>query len=152
MKLRITLCFFLTLVLKAVCQSDSILKYTYNPENIVASAIDGTWKSMERERQLTFKKDTTVLRLLSPKYYAFNEKPIYHAGYMSYGEHTDLVFLLIENYGNPCVVFFEEKDGDIHLKNGAYLFIARGSYKDEDKLILVGDHATEPTTEFIRIE
>ena len=83
MKVKIALAVFMAIALQAIGQNDSILKYTYDKENIVASIIDGTWKSLEEETQITFKKDTTVLRLLSPKYYAFKEKTIYHAGYMT---------------------------------------------------------------------
>ena len=159
MKVKIALGIFMALAFQAVGQNDSILKYTYDKENIVASAIDGTWKSTENENQLTFKKDTTVLKLLTPKYFeALRDKTIYHAGHLS-GIWSDteikgIYFILIEHHGNPLILVFEEKDGHIvgSGEGGFYLFIARGSYKGEDKLILVGDHSTDYAKEFIRVE
>ncbi|MEL7269047.1 MAG: hypothetical protein AAGL34_05705 [Bacteroidota bacterium] len=159
MKVKIALGIFMAMAFQAFGQNDSILKYTYEKKNIVASALDGTWKSTEKENQLTFQKDTTVLKLLTPKYFeALRDKTIYHAGHLSgiWGdtEIKDIYFILIEHHGNPLILVFEEKDGDIvgSGEGGFYLFIARGFHKDEDKLILVGDHAIEPATEFVRIE
>ncbi|WP_136469011.1 hypothetical protein [Flagellimonas onchidii] len=159
MKTKIIFCFLIAFAFKSYGQNDSILKYTYIKENIVASAIDGTWKAAEGKYQLTFKKDTTVLRLLSPKYYeVLRDKIIYHVGHLSgiwkNTEIKDVYFILIEHHGNPIILAFEEKDGDIvgSGEGGFFLFIAKGFYKEEDKLIVVDDYRTGPALEFVRIE
>ena len=67
MKITIIFCFFLTLTVNVYSQNDSILKYTFNEENVVASAIDGSWKSEKTGNSFICIKDTTVLKLIPKK-------------------------------------------------------------------------------------
>ncbi|MEM8763887.1 MAG: hypothetical protein AAGD88_08755 [Bacteroidota bacterium] len=158
MKVKIALGFFMAIALQAFGQNDSILKYTYEKENIVASAIDGTWKSVQEESQFTFAKDITVLRILSPKFYeTFSDRIIYHAGHFSGTvrgrEIRNAYFFLAEFHGNPMIVFIGPDDDDTlgHVE-GVYVFIAKAVYREDDKLIIAGDHSTDYAKEFIRVE
>ena len=74
----------LTLILDANGQEDSVLMYTFNKENVVASAIDGSWESENEEMRVPFQKDTSILKLIPNKYYKYlKNKVIYHAGFFT---------------------------------------------------------------------
>ncbi|WP_299626712.1 hypothetical protein [uncultured Tenacibaculum sp.] len=138
-------------------QNDSILKYTLNKENIVASAIDGTWKSKKRSQEITVYKDTSILNLIPKKYYKFlYKKAIYHAGYITLGnkdEKQQYPFLLIELNGNPHLVFFRKRNNEPYCDAESFnLFIARGEKKSEDKLFVGGDFNNQPFFEFVRVQ
>ena len=155
MKIAIIFCFFLTLTVNVYSQNDSILKYTFNEENVVASAIDGSWKSEKTGNSFICIKDTTVLKLIPKKYYKyFTDKIIYHAGFLVFEKQTKkLPFILIENSGNPHLVYFREKNnvplGDAESFN---LFIAKGETRKEDTLYIGGDSNNQTFQEFLRTE
>ena len=137
-------------------QNDAVLKLTETKENVVASAIDGSWKPKDAEREFTieFTKNVDVLKMLSKKYYKdFTAYKIYHAGYMKInekGKTTTHPFLLTSIDGNPHLVFFRERDGNpIGDAESFILFIART--KDGDRLFTGGDFNNESFVEYERI-
>lgn len=158
MKIKLTFCFYLTLLINTYGQNDSILNYTYNEKNVVASAIDGTWKSEKFNLEVSFQKDTTVLGILPSKHYKFlNDKVIYHTGYMKIenkdGKKINTLFVLTEHNGNPYLIYYRDSRGEPYGNADSFiLFIATGKDKNEDKLFLWGDRNYEPFIEYKRIK
>ena len=137
-------------------QNDAVLKLTETKENVVASAIDGSWKPKDTKREFTieFTKNVDVLKMLSKKYYKdFTSYKIYHAGYMVIREKdktTTHPFILTSIDGNPHLVFFRERDGNpIGDAESFILFIART--KEGDRLFTGGDFNNESFVEYERI-
>lgn len=64
MKINITFCYLLTLSISVYGQDADQLKYTFNEKNVVASAIDGNWKAVKLDHEISFQKDTTVLSII----------------------------------------------------------------------------------------
>lgn len=138
-------------------QNDAVLKITETKENVVASAIDGSWKPKDEERKFTieFTKNVEVLKILSKKYFKdFTSYKIYHAGYMTInekGKSTTHPFILTTIDGNPHLVFFRERNGDpIGDAESFILFIART--KNGDRLFTGGDFNNESFVEYERIK
>ncbi|MCX2745409.1 hypothetical protein OO013_16135 [Mangrovivirga sp. M17] len=158
MKIIFTFCFLLTLSINTNGQTDSTLKYTFNEENVVASAIDGVWKSKKSGLKITFKKDTTVLAIIPKKHYDFlNNKVIYHAGYMTIenqgGKKINTLFVLTEHHGNPYLIYYKDSRGIPYGNpDSLILFTVTGEEKKDDKLFLWGDRNYEPFVEYMRIE
>lgn len=157
MKIKFIFCFLFTLSIKMYGQSDYNLKYTFNEQNVISSAIDGVWKSDKLEMKLVFKKDTTVLGLL-PQYQHkyFSDYVVFHAGYLTMqreGKEKIYPFILIVKNGNPNIQYFRERRGvpygDAENFN---LFVAKGKTRNEDRLFIGGDYNYEPFYEFVRIE
>lgn len=137
-------------------QNEAVLKLTETKENVVASAIDGSWKPKDVEREFTieFTKNIDVLKMLSKKYYKdFTSYKIYYAGYMAIREKdktTTHPFILTSIDGNPHLVFFRERDGNpIGDAESFILFIART--KEGDRLFTGGDFNNESFVEYERI-
>ncbi|MDO4783239.1 MAG: hypothetical protein Q4A09_08515 [Capnocytophaga felis] len=141
-------------------QEHSGFNYKEDKENVVASAIDGLWrtKNAQTKEQMTFRKDLSVLKRVAEHRKIFEKFTIYHAGYMeivsdeSYKNGT-YPFLLIETNGNPHLAFFREKEGNpVGSIQSFILFIAIGEEKAEDRLFVGGKRNDQPFTEFERVE
>ena len=153
MKITITAYFLLFLTLNIYSQHNDVLQYTFNEENVIAGALDGSWKSTETENVISFQKDTEVLKIIPTKFNEFLEtKIIYHAGYLMFNDDKKLAFVLIENAGNPHILYFREKGNDpLGDAESFNLFIATKETKNEDKLYIGGDSNNQAFEEFIRI-
>tara|TARA_R110002051_G_C8418097_1_gene451301 strand:- start:90 stop:566 length:477 start_codon:yes stop_codon:yes gene_type:complete len=158
MKITLSFCFYLTLLTNIFGQNDAHLNYSYNEENVVANAIDGTWKSKKSAIEISFQKDTTVLGILPDKHHTFlSNKVIYHAGYMKIGnkngKKVNTLFVLTEHNGNPYLIYYRDSRGEPYGNADSFvLFIAKGKEKNEDKLFLWGDRNYEPFVEYKRVE
>lgn len=140
-------------------QAEKKLRYTHNRENIVASAIDGTWKliSSEDNYQLNFTEDTTVIDKISIEYYeVLKDFVIYNAGYMRSTRNsktTTYPFILTAINGNPHLVYFRKTDSNpIGDSESFNLVIAKGASKNQDRLFTGGDFNNQAFKEFKRIE
>ncbi len=155
MKSTITTIFILTLSVMLYSQNDSTLTYTYNKENVVASAIDGTWHSEQLNTSVIFEKDVEILKLLPNKYYPFfKDKVIYHAGYVTF-ESPDkrCLFILIEHNGNSHLVYFRPRNNEPYGDAESFnLFIAKGKTSKEDRLFIGGDFNNQSFHEFSRVQ
>lgn len=156
MKILSTILLVLITVL-GYSQNSEVLKITETKENVVASAIDGSWKPKDEERELTieFTKNEDVLKKLSKMYYKdFNSYQIYHAGYMKINEKdksTTHPFILTNINGNSQLVFFRERDGNpIGDAESFILFVART--KNGDRLFVGGDFNNQSFVEYERIK
>lgn len=146
---------FLALTINTYSQNDSILKHTFNKENVVASAIDGTWKPEKADVKITFRKDIEVLNLIPKKFYKFlKNKTIYHAGFIVFqSKNKKYPFVLIEHNGNPHLVFFRKRKNEPYGDAESFnLFIAKGKDKSKDQLFIGGDFNNQAFNKFIRVE
>lgn len=141
----------------AYAQNEEILTLTLTKENVVASAIDGSWKPKDEERKFTveFTKNLEVLKILSKKYYKdFTSYKIYHAGYMKInekGKSTTHPFIVTNINGNPHLFFFRERDcNPIGDAESFILFIARS--EKGDRLFTGGDFNNESFVEYERMD
>ncbi len=156
MKILNTIILLLITVL-AYGQNDKLLKLIDTKENVVASAIDGSWRPKQKESKFTleFTSDAEVLKLISKTYYKdFLSYKIYHAGYLKINEKdksTTHPFLLTEINGNPQLVFFRERNNNpIGDAESFILFIART--KTSDRLFTGGDFNNESFVEYERMD
>ena len=142
------------LIFSVYGQNKELLKITPNKENIVASAIAGSWspKETEKEYGLQFTIDSNVLTSISKEY--FKHLIIYQAGLMEVnrrGNRSVHPFLLTETDGNPHLIFFRERNNNpIGDGESFHLFIAIGEEKKLDRLFVGGDSNIEPFHEFER--
>lgn len=142
--------------LSVMAQSKPSLKYTYDKENVVASALDGKWKAKDKE--ITVIKDTSIIRLIPEKYNKFLlNKTIYHAGYITLkqkGEKaTKHPFIIVEMNGNANLVYFRERSGDpLGDAESFILFVARMETKAKDLLILGNDFNSQGAIVFKRVD
>ncbi len=139
-------------------------------ENVVASRLEGRWQ-MHRAltKRLTskdklprtestgayvsFTDDPSVAEKVPGKYDEFlTEKHIYMAGIMNWrGE--DYPFIVIQIKGNPCVVYFRERDGDpMGEAESFFLMLASAKYKANDLLFIGGDFNNQPFTAYERVK
>lgn len=151
--------FFLT-VSSGFGQAPNLLQSTEDKENVVSSVLEGKWQN-DGAHTLAFKKDESVLMEISGKedYYGFlKDKVIYFAGRLDWWIKdeqlgTNQPFVLIEDHGNPIVVWFRERNGDpIGDAESFILFIARGNTKAEDVLHQGGDFNNQGFRAFRRLE
>ncbi|WP_298516644.1 hypothetical protein [uncultured Kordia sp.] len=157
MRKSVTLLFLLAFVLNTYSQTEPALTYTYNKENVVASAIDGTWKNEEKNFQIAFQKDVSALSLIPEMFLEeLSKYPIYHAGFLTYPEkekEMKVPFLLTTIHGNPHVIFFRGKGEDPYGDSESFnLFIAKGKTKETDRLFIGGDFNNQEFRELVRID
>lgn len=138
-------------------QNNQSLKLTDTKENVVASAIDGSWKSRtaKNEHSIDFVKDAGVLKIISKNFYKdFQNLKIYHAGYVKFVKSNNTKvhpFILTELNGNPHFVYFREKDGNPFGDAESFiLFIAVGESKEKDRLFIGGDFNNQGFAEYER--
>lgn len=156
MKKSISLLLLLAFTLSAYSQKETPLKYTFNKKNVVASAIDGTWKSEEEGFTILFEKDTSVLSLIPEKFHKnFAGEIIYHAGFMiipTEEQELKAPFILITVHGNSQMIFFkkyyDEPYGDSESFN---VFIIKGKTKETDRLFIGDDSVNREFAEYVRI-
>lgn len=149
--------FFFSITKFAFGQGEKILKCLNNEQNVVASVIDGHWKEkkVKYDYQFKFSNDTTVLKIISKKYYKMlSNYKIYHAGYMEFknGDQVKIhPYFLTEMNGNPHLMYFRERDGNpIGDAESFNLFIAKGESRKDDRLFVGGDFNNQPFFEFER--
>ncbi len=138
-------------------QQVKLLKYSYNKENVVASAIEGKWKSTKKGYRYTFIPDSTVLKNISKKWFEYlKDKTIYYAGYYSdkkRRQQKKYPFILIGLNGNPHLVYFREMYNDpVGDAESFNLFIVKGKTKDEDILYVGGDFNSGALRPYVRVE
>ena len=147
-KINIAFCFLLTLSVTVYGQDADQLKYTLNEKNVVASAIDGDWKSVKLGNEISFQKDTTVLSIIPKKHYKFlGDKIIYQTGYMfidnKSGDKMKTLFVLTERNGNPYLVYYRDSRGVAYGNGDAFIvFIATAEERSEDRLFLSAERNT----------
>ena len=157
--MRTTIAFLLlfAFTLHTYSQNETTLKYTYDKENVVSSAIDGTWKHEKDDVTILFEKDTTAIGLVPVKFHKdLANKTIYHAGFLtlsSKGKEMKVLFLLTTIHGNPHVVMFRDRNGSPYSDSESFnLFIAKAKNRVDDRLFIGGDFNNEPFRELVRIE
>ncbi|MGH1384612.1 hypothetical protein [Kordia sp.] len=157
MKKSISLVLLLAFTLTAYSQNKTALKYTFNKENVVASAFDGTWKHEAEDVTILVEKDTTAVSLVPEKYHKdLAGKTIYHAGFLtlsSKGKEMKVLFILTTIHGNPHVVMFRDRNGVTYGDSESFnVFIAKGKTKETDRLFIGGDFNNQEFRELVRIE
>lgn len=133
-------------------------------ENVVASRLAGEWipdvELTERLAgstgglaSLSFTSDPEVAARVPEKYEKFlAEKRVYMAGVLKFPgkQHP---FLLVENSGNPHVVYFRERDGDPMGDAESFnLMLAPAKQPRNDLLLVGGDFNNQPFRAFQRKE
>ena len=155
-----TISFCLFLCLLACPMLGQQLKVTEDSQNVVASAIEGTWES-ESGKLLSFRKDAEVLKELETKvkYAEFLKgRTIWFAGRMDFALTDDVKFkdrvcILVTERGNPMLFWFRERDGDpLGDSESFILFIARGENQAEDLLFQGGDFNNQGFKPYKRVE
>jgi len=139
-------------------------------ENVVASSIEGSWqmnadltqklegtdrppRSESPRGSISFAADESVAAKVPAKYEEFfADKAIYLAGIMTWAGKTH-PFLLIEHKGNPCVVYFVEKDDD-PMGDGEsfYVMLAKAKERENDLLFIGGDFNNQPFAAYERVK
>ncbi len=146
------------------------LKVEADKENVVASRLEGSWcKDASLSERLTgkklaeeptkpaisFKSDSSVLDKLPLKFAEFlKDKKIYMAGICTFhGEkNQEQPFLLIENHGNPHVVWFRERNGELYGDaESMNVSVAPAEKKENDLLLIGGDFNNESFKPFRRV-
>jgi len=158
-------------VLSLASPSSAELKVESDKENVVASRIEGSWcKDASLSERLTgnklaeeqtkpaisFKSDATVLDKLPLKVEEFlKAKKIYMAGICTFhrgDKNQEQPFLLIENHGNPHVVWFRERNGELYGDAESFnVSLAPADKKENDLLLIGGDFNNESFKPFRRV-
>lgn len=143
------------------------VKVVADPENVVASRLEGTWWT---DKDLwtrlfggpvsipgwsyRFETDESVAARLPDKYADFfKDKPIYLAGRIS-GGHLSAAcpFVLTVLHGNPHIVYFREREGDpLGDAESFNVMLARGDKPENDILFIGGDFNNQPFTAYRRV-
>ena len=135
-------------------------------ENVVASRLEGRWvpepkltlrltgrEVTERQaaQEVSFVTDETVVDKIPQKYQeALGKERIYLCGVMKW-KAEDHPFILIAYLGNPCVVYFRERDGDpMGDAESLNVMLAPAKDKDKDLLFIGGDHNNQPFSAYER--
>jgi hypothetical protein len=139
-------------------------------ENVVASRLEGEWRPevalTERltggEQQnrgespsgtLSFRSEPSVATTIPAKYEEFlGKNRVYMAGMMTLGEN-EYPFVLIQNRGNPHIVYFRDRDGD-PLGDAESFNVILAPAKDtrNDLLFTGGDFNSGPFRALERVE
>jgi len=131
-------------------------------ENVVASRLEGNWvmhvaltkrllsrdisrEELRRNGRLAFKLDAAVAEKIPAKYDEFlAKKQIYAAGIMT-RQQKEHAFLLIENSGNPHIVYFrEDKDEPMGDAESFNVMLAPAKEPINDLLFVGGDFNNQP--------
>lgn len=142
------------------------LKVAPDKENVVASRLVGDW---DRDATLTkrltgneksaspevrFTSDPNVASKLPMKFEKFfANKRIFLSGVLTFGgdKPHDHPFVLIENSGNPHVVWFRERGGDpLGDAESFNVMLAPGKEPQNDLLFIGGDFNNQPFAAFTR--
>ncbi len=132
------------------------LEVKKDKENVAASRLIGTWKVNKTlstrlwgedilKREYVFTEDDSVAAKIPEKYKEFfKDKQIYLAGTVKINTETH-PFLLIENKGNPHLVYFRELDGDPMGDAESFnLSLIPARDKTQDLLFIGGDFNNQP--------
>ena len=137
-------------------------------QNVVANRLEGTWRPkaelnksfLSKPRSfadsMTFTRDDTVASLI-PKVYVERLKQlnviIYMAGYMTLEFKTEkkrFPFILSSLFGNPHILFWLEKKGELFGDSESFnVMLATSGEASRDLLFVGGDQAQES---FIALE
>ena len=139
-------------------------------QNVVASRLEGQWRihpaltkrlrgkdNMPRTEStganVSFTDDPSVAGKVPGKYDEFlAKKRIYMAGTMRWPE-KDYPFILIEQWGNPYVIYFREREGDpMGDAESFILMLAPAKHKANDLLFIGGDFNNEPFRAYERVK
>ena len=143
-----------------------------NQENVVASRLEGRWTLNDaistrldtrldsRSRMigifgdgdiLEFKADSTVLTQISETDKdELSDLTIYMAGKMTF-KRTVSPFILIQHNGNPHVIVFGERDGNLVGEESFNVMLAVAEETANDLLLLGGDFNNQPFIAFDRL-
>lgn len=143
------------------------LKLEKDPENVVASRLEGSWqvssqlaKRLSGERRVllqsvSFKSDPTMLAKVPAAHAeAITAKSgkVYFAGYITFKDQ-ELPFLLTTLHGNPHIVLWMEQGGDrfgnIESMN---IMLAVAEEKQNDLMFLGGDFNNQPFNPYERVK
>lgn len=158
--MKIVLMFFFSIfVIPVFAQNGNLLKIEYDQQNVVSSAMEGSWQRKNSDSffdAIKFEKDPSVLKTISARYYdVFSSKKIYFAGFVKItmkGKMTSYPFLLTEISGNSHAFLFMERGGDpVGDAESFNLFIAKGNSDAEDRLFIGGDMNNQAFYEYERI-
>jgi len=147
------------------------LKVTEDKENVVASRLIGSWEMNPelterlrgatapmggeslRSRTKIFKSDSSIVKNIPERFAGFlSEKQIYLAGIMS-ASGVDYPFILIENAGNPHLVYFRERNGNPMGDAESFnLFVVPAKETKNDLLFIGGDFNNQPFDAYHRAE
>ncbi|MBW3542659.1 MAG: hypothetical protein KY476_20540 [Planctomycetes bacterium] len=136
-------------------------------ENVVASRLEGDWRIdaaltkrlTEGERAgawsvVSFTSDPGVVAKIAAKYErALTNKRVYLAGTLTLkgGKPREHPFLLVENSGNPHVVYFRERDGDPLGDTESFnVMLASAKERENDLLFIGGDFNNQPFSAYAR--
>jgi len=131
-------------------------------ENVVASRLIGIWRTSPELSQsllggktekehIVFFEDKSIPGKLPVKYTEFLKgKQIYLAGFMT-RKDKQYPFILISHKGNPHLIYFREKNGDLMGDGESFnLVITPAKDKGKDLLFIGGDFNNQPFSAFER--
>lgn len=143
------------------------LKLENDPENVVASRLEGSWqvssqlaKRLSSDRRVflqsvSFKSDPTMLSKVPEAHAAAisaKTGKVYLAGYITFND-KELPFLLTTLHGNPHIVLWMEQGGDrfgnIESMN---IMLAVAEEKQNDLMFLGGDFNNQPFNAYERVK
>ena len=128
------------------------LKVEPDPENVVASRLEGKWQThtsltqqltgnaKSRTKTLSFKSDPSVAAKVPDKYTKFfteNKMKVYLAGVLNL-DGNDYPFVLTLYRGNPHVAYFRERDGDPFGDSESFNVMLAVAEADQNDLLFVG--------------
>jgi hypothetical protein len=161
--------FALAFLLVCLNRAEAELAVEPDKENVVASRLEGVWRpeaaltkrltGREQPRgegvrpgAIAFRADPEVVRKIPKKYEPFlGKRRIFMAGVMVRGDKPT-PFVLIENSGNPHLVYFRERDGDpLGDAESFNLILAPAEDKQKDLLFIGGDFNNQPFYAYERV-
>lgn len=140
------------------------IKVEPDKENVVASRLEGDWqldtavtkhlteRDVKAGRTFSFKSDPSVAAKM-PKLPV--DKRVYMAGIMTVkdGKSREHLFILIENQGNPHVVWFRERGGDPLGDTESFnVMLAVARDRQNDLLFIGGDFNNQPFSAYTRVK
>ena len=139
---------------------DRNLQVEPDKENVAGSRLEGRW---EPDAELTarlggrtsgnvsFKSDITVAAKLPARYETFlSGKRLYLSGVMTLRE-SEYPFILIENKGNPHLMYFRQRNGDPFGDAESFnMMLTAGRQIQDDLLFIGGDFNNQPFAAYRR--
>ena len=152
----------------AVPPQDTALRVRPEPQNVVASRLEGLWTPdaalCERlgvrvpKDTYEFASDASIAERVPDTYAEFlGQKRLYQAGVVTIRSGADRVekypYVLIENDGNPHLITFRERDGDaMGDAESSLLTAVPAKERKDDLLFLGGDFNNEPFRAYRRAQ
>ena len=133
------------------------LSLTKDKENVVSSRISGSW-TVDRALSLkltgveestggenpignvTFESDTEVIDGLPEQYKDKFEElgtRVFMCGWMSFGKQK-CPFFVVERSGNPHILFFLEKDGEVYGNGESFNVMMAVAKEPKNDLLFIG--------------